>query len=198
VEGPGGHSWTDFGLAHPIYALASAVARFSAVAVPANPRTTFNVGEMHGGTSINSVPFSASIKVDLRSSSEQEIGRLSAILEKLVEQAVEEENSRAHTGRLVCRIEQIGDRPAAELPGDARILQTVRAVDAYLGIASRVERSSTDANIPLSLGMEAISLGGGGEGGGAHSPQEWYDPSGRVLGLKRLLLTICALAGPDS
>ncbi len=197
VSGPGGHSWSDFGLANPIYALAAAVAAFASTTVPTQPRTTFNVGQIHGGTSINSIPFSASIKVDIRSGSAQEIRRLSAILEKAVRQAVEQENQRAGAGRLTCQIQEIGERPAADLPEDARILETVRAVDRYLGIRSRVERSSTDANIPLALGMEAVSLGGGGQGGAAHSLQEWYDPAGRELGLKRLVLALCALAGVD-
>lgn len=195
VEGPGGHSWTDFGTASPIVALAAAIARFSATVVPAQPRTTFNVGEIHGGTSINSIPAAASMKVDIRSASAHEIRRLSAALEKAARQAVEEENQRSHNGRLALRLEEIGERPVAELPEDARILDVVRAVDRYLGIRSRVERSSTDANIPLSLGIEAVSLGGGGQGGGAHSAGEWYDPANRPLGLKRLLLVVCALAG---
>lgn len=198
VSGPGGHSWSDFGLANPIYALASVVAAFASTTVPTQPRTTFNVGQIQGGTSINSIPFSASIKVDIRSGSAQEIRRLSAILEKAVRQAVEQENQRARAGRLTCQIQEIGERPAADLPEDARILETVRAVDRYLGIRSRVERSSTDANIPLALGIEAVSLGGGGQGGAAHSLQEWYDPAGRELGLKRLVLALCALAGVDS
>lgn len=198
VEGPGGHSWSDFGLANPIYALAAAVARFAASSVPAQPRTTFNVGEIQGGTSINSVPHSASIKVDIRSGSAPEIERLAALLENAVREAVEQESRRAHAGRLSHQIQDIGERPAADLPDQARILETVRAVDRYLGIRSRVERSSTDANIPLALGIEAVSLGGGGQGGNTHSLQEWYDPTGRELGLKRILLALCALAGLDS
>jgi acetylornithine deacetylase/succinyl-diaminopimelate desuccinylase-like protein len=198
VEGPGGHSWSDFGLANPIYALAAAVARFASTSVPAQPRTTFNVGEIQGGTSVNSVPHAASIKVDVRSGAAEEIARLAAALEDAVREAIEQENQRARAGRLAYRIEDIGERPAAELPAQARILETVRAVDRYLGIRSRVERSSTDANIPLSLGIEAVSLGGGGLGGNTHSLQEWYDPTGRELGLKRLLLALCALAGVES
>lgn len=198
VEGPGGHSWNDFGLANPIYALASAVARFAQTSVPTDPRTTFNVGEIQGGTSINSVPASASIKVDIRSGSTEEMGQLSAILETAVREGVEEENRRAQTGRLTYELQDIGERPAADLPQNAPILETVRAVDRYLGIRSRVERSSTDANIPLALAIEALSLGGGGQGGGTHSPQEWYDPTRRDLGLQRILLALCALAGVDS
>ena len=198
VEGPGGHSWSDFGLANPLYALGSAVARFAQTSVPKRPRTTFNVGEIQGGTSINSVPSFAFIKVDIRSGSVEEIRRLASILERVVREAVEEENQRAQGGRLTYQLQDIGERPAAELPQNARILETVRAVDHYLGIPSRVERSSTDANIPLALGIEAVSLGGGGQGGATHSPQEWYDPARRQLGLQRILLALCALAGVDS
>lgn len=195
ITGPGGHSWSDFGMANPIHALAAAITAFAASPVPAQPRTTFNIGQVQGGTSINSIPFSAAIKVDIRSGSAAEIRRLSALLEKAVRQAVEAENTRATSGKLAFELQEIGERPAADLPENARILETVRAVDRYLGIRSRVERSSTDANIPLSLGIEAVSLGGGGQGGAAHSPNEWYDPTGRALGLKRLLLSIVALAG---
>lgn len=197
VEGPGGHSWSDFGLVNPIHALAGAVATFVQTPVPAQPRTSFNVGQINGGTSVNSVPSAAWVKVDIRSSSEAEIRRVSAALEKAVRDAVLAENERARGGRLTARLEEIGARPAAELPATATILRTVQAVDEFLGIRSRVERSSTDANVPLALGIEALSLGGGGQGGAAHSPNEWYDPAGRDLGLKRILLALCALAGVE-
>jgi len=197
ISGPGGHSWTDFGMAHPIYALAAAVAQLSLASVPASPRTTFNVGEIQGGTSITSIPFSAFFKADIRSASAQEIKRLAGVLEDTVRSAVEAENRRAQLGRVTCEIKVIGERPAAELPAGARILEVLQQVDQAMGIQSRIERSSTDANIPLSLGIEALSLGAGGNGGGAHSLQEWYDPAGRALGLKRLLLAACALAGVE-
>jgi acetylornithine deacetylase/succinyl-diaminopimelate desuccinylase-like protein len=195
ISGPGGHSWTDFGMAHPIYALAAAITELCTAAVPGAPRTTFNVGEVQGGTSINSIPSSASFKLDIRSASTQEICRISALLEAAVRQALEAENRRARCGLVTGEIKEIGERPAADLPEGARILQVVQDIDQLLGIRSRVERSSTDANVPLSLGIEALSLGGGGAGGGAHSLQEWYDPSDRVLGLRRLWLATCALAG---
>ncbi len=197
VEGPGGHSWSDFDLASPVYALAAAVSVFSTTPVPEQPRTTFNVGQIQGGSSVNSIPASAWIKVDIRSASMAEIRRVSATLEKAVHLAVERETQRARSGKLTWQIENIGERPAADLPAKARILETVQAVDQYLGIRSRVERSSTDANIPLSLGIEAVALGGGGHGGAAHSLHEWYDPTGRDLGLKRILLALCALSGVD-
>jgi tripeptide aminopeptidase len=195
VRGPGGHSWTDFGMANPIHALAAAICQFSATPVPADPRTTFNIGEIQGGTSVNSVPFCASMKVDIRSASAVEVRRLSSLLDRTVRQAVQEQNERARSGKLAYQIEEMGERPAADLPHNARLLESVRAVDRCLGIEARIERSSTDANIPLAMGIEAVSLGGGGQGGGIHSLQEWYDPASRELGLKRILLSLCAFSG---
>lgn len=197
VTGPGGHSWTDFGRANPIHALAAAVTRLSSLSMPVEPRTTCNVGEFRAGTSVNSIPSSAGIKVDIRSGSESEMNRLVTALEETVKAAVEEENERARNGRLSYLLREIGERPAAELPEDARILKVVREVDEFLGIRSRLERSSTDANIPLALGLEAVALGGGGLGGGSHSPAEWYDPSNRAQGLKRILLAALLLAGAE-
>jgi acetylornithine deacetylase/succinyl-diaminopimelate desuccinylase-like protein len=203
VRGPGGHSWSDFGAPNPILALARAIRSFAQTPVPSSPKTTFNIGVIRGGTSVNSIPESASMRVDLRSTSMAEMERLEVALRRALEDAVEEE-SKAIEGRTVsqrrasgvsCEIVVIGNRPAGELDPNARILQVIRAVDAHLGNASQVQRASTDANIPLSLGREAIAIGGGGTGGGAHTLQEWFDCSGRELGLKRILLTLLALAG---
>jgi acetylornithine deacetylase/succinyl-diaminopimelate desuccinylase-like protein len=203
VRGPGGHSWSDFGAPNPILVLARAIQSFAQSPVPSSPKTTFNIGVIRGGTSVNSIPESASMRVDLRSTSMAEMERLEVALRRALEDAVEEE-SKAIEGRRVsqrrasgvsCEIVVIGNRPAGELDPNARILQVIRAVDAHLGNASQVQRASTDANIPLSLGREAIAIGGGGTGGGAHTLQEWFDCSGRELGLKRILLTLLALAG---
>jgi len=203
VRGPGGHSWSDFGAPNPILVLARAIQAFAQTPVPSSPKTTFNIGVIRGGTSVNSIPESASMRVDLRSTSMAEMERLEVALRLALEDAVEEE-SKAMEGRAVsqrrssgvsCEIVVIGNRPAGELNPNARILQVIRAVDAHLGNASQVQRASTDANIPLSLGREAIAIGGGGTGGGAHTLQEWFDCSGRELGLKRILLTLLALAG---
>ena len=203
VRGPGGHSWSDFGAPNPILVLARAIQVFAQTPVPSSPKTTFNIGVIRGGTSVNSIPESASMRVDLRSTSMAEMERLEVALRLALEKAVEQE-SKAMEGRAVsqrrssgvsCEIVVIGNRPAGELNPNARILQVIRAVDAHLGNASQVQRASTDANIPLSLGREAIAIGGGGTGGGAHTLQEWFDCSGRELGLKRILLTLLALAG---
>jgi tripeptide aminopeptidase len=203
VRGPGGHSWSDFGAPNPILVLTRAINTFTQTPVPASPKTTFNIGVIRGGTSVNSIPESASMRVDIRSTSMAEMERLERALRLALNQAVDEESSatekHASTQRrslaLSCEVLVIGDRPAGELNGGARMLQVIRAVDANLGIVAQVQRASTDANIPLSMGREAIAIGGGGTGGGAHTLQEWFDCSGREMGLKRILLTLLALAG---
>ena len=203
VRGPGGHSWSDFGAPNPILVLARAIQAFTETPVPLSPKTTFNVGVIRGGTSVNSIPESASMRVDIRSTSMAEMERLEQALRLALDHAVEDESQasekRASSQRrpfgLSCEVVVIGNRPAGELDSNAPILQVIRAVDAQLGNAAQVQRASTDANIPLSLGREAIAIGGGGLGGGAHTLQEWFDCSGRELGLKRILLTLLALAG---
>ena len=203
LRGPGGHSWSDFGAPNPIVALARAIDLFAQTPAPASPKTTFNIGVIRGGTSVNSIPESASMRVDIRSTSTAEIESLEKVLRSALDQAVEEASRAAEsrtpaprrTPGLDLEVVMIGNRPGGELLPDARILQVIRAVDAHLGNVAQVQRASTDANIPLSLGREAIAIGGGGTGGGAHTLQEWFDCSGRELGLKRILLTLLALAG---
>jgi len=197
IQGPGGHSWSDFGAPNPIVVLSHAIARFSRTELPAEPKISANVGVISGGTSVNSIPESASMKVDIRSASQEEMDRLEHALREAVAEAAAEYPKRARNGSrgISSEIQLIGFRPAAELDPGARILQVIRAVDAHLGNRARLHRASTDANIPLSLGREAISIGAGGSGGGAHTLQEWYDPAERDLGLKRVLLAVLALAG---
>jgi tripeptide aminopeptidase len=203
VRGPGGHSWSDFGAPNPIVILAKAIHTFAATPLPSSPKTTFNIGVIRGGTSVNSIPESASMKVDIRSTSMAEMERLDQMLRLALNQAIEEETMTAEMRSSLqkrpsgvhCEVVPIGNRPAGELSLGARILQVIRAVDAQLNNAAQVQRASTDANIPLSMGLEAIALGGGGSGGGAHTLQEWFDSNGRELGLKRILLTMLALAG---
>ena len=202
VRGPGGHSWSDFGAPNPIVILAKAIETFTATPVPTTPKTTFNIGVIRGGTSVNSIPESASMKVDIRSTSMAEMERLEQTLRLALNRAVEDETLAAEMRSPVqkrpgvnCEVVAIGNRPAGELAMGSRILHVIRAVDAQLNNAAQVQRASTDANIPLSLGLEAIAIGGGGSGGGAHTLQEWFDGNGRELGLKRILLTLLALAG---
>jgi acetylornithine deacetylase/succinyl-diaminopimelate desuccinylase-like protein len=203
VRGPGGHSWSDFGAPNPIVILSRAIDTFTSTPVPAAPKTTFNIGVIRGGTSVNSIPESASMKVDIRSTSMAEMERLEQTLRLALNRAVEDETLGAEMRSPVpkrpsgvsCEVVPIGNRPAGELNTTARILHVIRAVDAQLNNAAQVQRASTDANIPLSLGLEAIAIGGGGSGGGAHTLQEWFDSNGRELGLKRILLTMLALSG---
>lgn len=195
VRGTGGHSWSDFGIPNPVVAMARMINRFSETTVPATPKTTFNIGTVQGGTSVNSIPQSATMRVDTRSASVEQLDRLERALREAVKQGTTETGGRKKLEALTAEIRMIGNRPAAELPADSRLLKTIRAVDAQLNNHARMQRASTDANIPLSLGREAIAIGAGGGGGGAHTVNEWYDPAGRDLGLKRILLLTLAMSG---
>ena len=198
ITGPGGHSWSDFGMVNPINALVRASVRFISTKVPASPRTTFNLGQVEGGTSVNSVPHEARLKVDLRSESEEELVRLESALRECVAAGVKDEMDNARDrskGKLEWKVDTIGSRPGGDLAADSALLSALRSADDYLGNQSRIERSSTDANIPLSLGIDALAIGAGGNGGGAHSLQEWYEPAGRELGLQRVMLTLLGVAG---
>jgi len=202
VTGPGGHSWSDFGAPNPIHALGRGIARFVNTRIPDAPRTSFNIGEISGGTSVNSIPSSAQMKVDLRSESELELSKLESALRDAVKAGVDEEMSASRqlgmsggANQLNLKIEVLGVRPAGELPENSPLLAALVAADNQLGNRSRRERSSTDANIPLALGIPAVSLGAGGHSGGAHTLEEWYDPAGRELGLQRIALTVLSVAG---
>jgi tripeptide aminopeptidase len=201
--GPGGHSWSDYGTANPLHALCRAVALFSETRLDGAPKSAFNVGWIEGGAGVNAIPAAARAKVDIRSESNEKIEELVRALTISVERARDTENQRATAGKVTSKLKEIGSRPAATLPEDAAILQYIRAVDAHLGIRSRMDCASTDANVPLSLGIPAIAIGAGGTGGGAHTAQEWFRPEGRDLGLKRaflllLLLLRAAAPGPES
>jgi tripeptide aminopeptidase len=203
VRGPGGHSWSDFGAPNPILVLARAMNSFSQTPVPSSPKTVFNIGVVRGGTSVNSIPESASMRVDIRSTSMAEMERLEDALRLSLDRAVLAEmqiQERRGLGlrripSVTSEVVPIGNRPAGELAPNAHILQVIHAVDSHLGNAAQVHRASTDANVPLSLGREAIAIGGGGSGGGAHTLQEWFDCGGRELGLRRILLALLTLAG---
>ena len=198
INGPGGHSWSDFGMPNPINALVRGSVRFINTKVPASPRTTFNIGQIEGGTSVNSVPHEARIKIDIRSESEDELARLESALRECIAAGVRDEMESARDrskGKLDWKVELLGSRPGGELAANSPLLAALRAADEYVGNQSRVERSSTDANIPLAVGIDAISIGAGGSGGGAHSLQEWYDSTGREAGLKRVLLTVLGVSG---
>ncbi len=202
ITGPGGHSWSDFGAPNPIHAMGRGIGRFVTARVPESPRTSFNIGEIEGGTSVNSIPSSAHMKVDLRSESETELASIEVLLRDAVKAGIDEEMSAARergmagsANLLNLKINVLGVRPAGELAENSPLLAALLAADNQLGNRSRRERSSTDANIPLSLGIQAISLGAGGRSGGAHTLEEWYDPAGRELGLQRVALTVLGVAG---
>jgi acetylornithine deacetylase/succinyl-diaminopimelate desuccinylase-like protein len=202
ITGPGGHSWSDFGTPNPIHALGRGIGRFVAARVPESPRTSFNIGEIEGGTSVNSIPARAQMKVDLRSESDVELGKIENFLRDSVQSGIDEEMAAARdrgmaggTTTLDLKISVLGVRPAGELPENSPLLAALLAADTRLGNRSRRERSSTDANIPLSVGIPAISIGAGGRSGGAHTTEEWFEPTGRELGLQRVALTLLAVAG---
>ena len=197
ITGPGGHSWGDFGTVNPIHALGRALARLAAYPTPTSPRTSFNVGLIDGGNSVNAIPQWASMSVDIRSVSEAEIDKLESYLKHVVDIAVREEDSqRLLSGtRLEWEMELIGDRPSGITPAESRIVRLALECSHAVGIDAHLDCSSTDSNIPISLGIPAITLGVGGASANCHSLNEWYEPTGREAGLKRLVLLSLLLAG---
>jgi acetylornithine deacetylase/succinyl-diaminopimelate desuccinylase-like protein len=196
ITGPGGHSWSDFGFPNPITAVSRGIVRFSATRIPENPRTTFNFGVISGGTSVNSIPASASVLLDIRSENDAEIARLAISARKAFQRGIDEErDATGHSANLALKYRELGSRPSGGLPENSPLLAALRAADHALGNISREEISSTDANVPLSMGIPAIAIGAGGTGGGTHTPLEWYDPSGREWGVQRVLLTLVNIAG---
>ena len=204
VTGPGGHSWSDFGAPNPINALARGISRALQIHVPASPRTTFNVGKIEGGNQVNTIPARALIKLDIRSEQEKEITRVEAALVEAIRLGVHEENAAAKARRMTpgrerasleMQVNLLGVRPGGDLAANSALLSALHEAERHLGIRSTPERASTDANIPLSLGIPAISMGAGGRAGGAHTLGEWYDPTGREIGLQRVLLTLLGVAG---
>ena len=198
-RGPGGHSFQEFGLPSAIHAMGRAIAKISELQTPAEPRTTFTVGTVRGGTSVNAIASEARMAVDMRSNSTEELLKLEEKLLGLVKQAVIEENARWNTDKMTVEIKLIGDRPAGIVEMDSPIVQaTQRAVGAIArGPRATFAGSSTDSNIAMSLGIPAVTLGGGGEGGNWHSRNEWYRPVNAWYGPQNALLTILVLTGLD-
>ena len=191
ILGPGGHSWADAGAPNPIFLISQALAACARFDLPAEPRTVLNAGQIAGGTSVNSIPSSASVLLDLRSTDPSEIDRLSSAVRQEFLGVVSRANA-ANSSQPPAELtfEVIGRRPAAELPVDAPLLHTIRAADRHLGLRTETRIGSTDANIPLSLGIPAVALGAGGTGGGIHTQAEWFDPAGREIALRRILLVL--------
>lgn len=199
ITGPGGHSWGDFGLPNPVHALGRAVAKLAGYPLPREPRTTFNVGRIEGGVTVNAIPEKAMMDVDLRSGADAELQRLDSFFRRAMRQAADEENATRRPGDplLELKIDLIGERPSGETPPGAPLVELAVEATKVLGIEPRLDQSSTDSNLPISLGIPAITLGGGGTSGASHTLAEWFDPTDRDLGLKRALLVVLGVAGLD-
>jgi len=198
-KGPGGHSFQEFGLPSAIHAMGRAIAKISDLQTPSDPKTTFTVGTVSGGTSVNAIAAEARMAVDMRSNSTDELLKLEAKLLDLVKQAVSEENARWKTDKLTVEIKLIGDRPAGMVAADSPVVVAAQKSVVAVGGAQKVllVGSSTDSNQPMSLGIPAVTIGGGGEGGNWHSRNEWYKPVDAWLGPQRALLAILMLQGLD-
>jgi acetylornithine deacetylase/succinyl-diaminopimelate desuccinylase-like protein len=197
--GPGGHSWNDYGTPNPVHAVGDVISVFAQSAdarlgAERRTRCSYNFGLVEGGTSVNSIPSSARAKLDLRSEDPLLLDEIAGLLTTAVERSLERENRDVRTERLTAKIKELGSRPGGRLQENSPLLRTLEAVDAYLSIRARVDCASTDANVPLSMGLPAVSIGAGGQGGGAHTHQEWYQPDTRDLGLRRILLALVALS----
>jgi tripeptide aminopeptidase len=183
VTGPGGHSWADAGRPNAILGLSAALLAIARIPLPRNPRTTLNVGTITGGTSINSIPSTASADLDLRSTTAMQLDRFELTLLKTLEAAIPSPELHLHA-------ERIGNREPGTLPEASPLHRTLRAVDRHLAIATQFCIGSTDANLPLSRHIPALAIGAGGTGGNMHTLDEWYDPTGRDLALRRILLLL--------
>ena len=193
-RGPGGHSFGAFGTVNPVHALGRAVSRIADFEVPRSPRVTFNVGRVGGGTSINSIAYEAWFEIDMRSSDAAALGSIDASFRDAVDRAARDENERWESGRLEVEVDRVGDRPAGRTPATAAIVQTAVAVNRAMGLPADLGEGSTDANIPISLGIPAITIGGGGQSGGAHSLGESFDATGSWKGTARAVALVFALA----
>jgi tripeptide aminopeptidase len=193
--GPGGHSFGAFGLVSPVHALGRAIDRISRFEVPEDPKTTFNVGRIGGGTSINSIAFEAWMEVDMRSADPASLGELDAMFHEAVAAALDAENARGNgVADLTVDVDLVGDRPAGRTPEETPIVLTAAAVADSLAIPLRLGEGSTDSNIPMSLGIPALTIGGGGIGRDAHSLQESFDTTNSWQGTQRAFLLALALA----
>jgi acetylornithine deacetylase/succinyl-diaminopimelate desuccinylase-like protein len=195
-RGPGGHSYGDFGMPSPIHALGRAVAKVAELRVPTQPKVTFTVGVIQGGTSVNSIAGEAAMEVDMRSVDAAALDSLDARVQAAVQSALAEENARWDSPvKLTVGIDTIGIRPGGTQPADAPIVRAAEAAGRRLGFTVPSTASSTDANIPISLGIPSLTIDGGGAGGGAHSLGEWFDTKDSHLGTQWALLLVLTLAG---
>lgn len=194
-KGPGGHSYGAFGMVNPIQAMGRAIAKIDAFEVPAQPKTTFNVGRVGGGTSVNAIPFEGWMEVDMRSSDPAALKALDSKFHAALKEAVAEENKRwNHRGAVTVSAELVGVRPAGQTPKDSAIVQSALAVSRAMELAESLREGSTDANVPMNLGIPAITISGGGAGSGAHSLGEAFDTRESWRGTQRALLLAVVLA----
>jgi len=197
-KGPGGHSFGAFGLASAIHAMGRAIAKIGDLETPSSPKTTFTVGTVAGGTSVNSIAADAVFAIDMRSNDREQLALLEQRAKDAALEAVAEENARWNRGEITVDFVLIGDRPVGHTPSDSPLVQLTSLAFEQLGVDFRgLSISSTDSNVPMSLGIPAITIDGGGEGGGAHSPDEWFVPTNSHLGPQVSLLVILGLAGID-
>jgi acetylornithine deacetylase/succinyl-diaminopimelate desuccinylase-like protein len=195
-KGPGGHSYGAFGIANPVHALGRAIDKIADLQVPREPKTTFNVGRIGGGTSVNAIPAEAWMEVDLRSSDKAALTALDASFQRALDVALAEENERwGGRGRLTLEKTVVGNRPAGRTAADAPIVQAAVSVGRALGLETRLDEGSTDANLAMSLGIPAITIDAGGSASGTHSLAETFDSTGSWQGTARALLLAVALAG---
>jgi len=197
--GPGGHSFGSFGIVNPAFALGSAIERLSRVPVPASPKTTFNVGVIGGGTSVNTIPSAVWTDIDLRSESAAGLDRLDRDFRAAIQAAADEENRRRsiELGKVIVRFERTGDRPAARTPASSRLIATAEAIIRASGMRPTRSAASTDANIPMSLGIPAITIESGATGDRVHTLDEWIDveKSASLGGVQNALALLIAMAG---
>ena len=194
-KGPGGHSFGAFGMANPMGAMGRAIAKIQEMRVPKQPKTTFNVGRVGGGTSVNSIPFEAWMEIDMRSSDPASLAAVDANFQKAVDAAVTEENARWNSpGKITVVKELVGDRPAGSTPENSAIVRAGLATATALGFSANLGEGSTDSNLPMSLKIPAITIGGGGRGREAHALTESFDTTDSWMGTQHGLLLTVALA----
>ena len=198
-KGPGGHSYGAFGLVSPAFAMAGAMQKFGKLTVPEKPRTTYSVGVVGGGTSVNSIPFESWMEIDMRSESPAELKKVEAQFTAMMQQAADEENAARSTaqGKITVDLKVIGDRPSGRTPPDSRIAQIAGAAVRAVEMKPTYSFSSTDANIPISMGIPAITIDSGGRGGRAHALDECIDveKTSSVKGIRAAMLLLLTLAG---
>lgn len=195
-SGPGGHSYGAFGLANPIHALGRLIAKISEFQTPSEPKTTFNVGMVRGGTSVNSIAAETSFDIDMRSVDPSELAKLDAKFKQVAEEALKEENERwKNKGKLSLDIKLIGDRPTGTQSQDLPLIKTAASANKFMNIKDDFDFSSTDSNLPISIGIPAITIDGGGISRGAHSLAEQWDSKDSHLGSQRALLIVLGVVG---